>query len=138
MPTNAEKASTMPSPRNVNIVVIDDDDSFRSATEWLIQSIGYDVAGYNSAQSFLDSRPNRDTDCIISDIRMPGMTGIELKQCLNEEGVHVHVIFVSAQTDPTLPRRVVECGGLALLQKPFQGQDLIDEINRAIANRSLD
>lgn len=128
----------MSPPRNVQIAVIDDDDSFRAATEWLVRSLGFDVAGYESAQSFLDRCPDRNADCIISDINMPGMTGIELKQRLNEEGIEVPVIFVSAQTDSTLPRRVIECGGQALLQKPFHGQNLIDAIHHAIGDHPLD
>lgn len=127
----------MPPPRNVHIAVIDDDDSFRTATEWLIRSLGFDVAGYESAESFLDMCPDRKADCIISDINMPGMTGIELKQRLNEVGVDVPVIFVSAQTDPILPRRVIESGGVALLLKPFQGQNLIDAITHAIGIHPL-
>ncbi len=101
------------------------------------QVIGFDVVGYESAQSFLDRCPDRDADCIISDINMPGMTGIEPEAALNEEGVEVPVIFVSAQTDTTLPHRVRECGGLALLQKPFHGQNLIDAINHAIGKQPL-
>jgi len=128
----------MPPPRNVHIAVIDDDDSFRAATELLVRSLGFDVAGYESAQAFLDRCPGRNTDCIISDINMPGMTGIELKQRLNQEGIEVPVIFVSAQTDTTLPRRVIECGGMALLQKPFHGQKLIDAIHHAVEARPLD
>lgn len=124
----------MPASRNVHIAVIDDDDSFRTATEGLIRSLGYDVSGHASAESFLDTRPVWDPDCIISDIQMPGMTGIELKQRLNAEGSTVAVIFVSAQTDPTLPSKVKECGGLILLQKPFQGQVLIDAIHQAISD----
>lgn len=127
----------MSPPRNVHIAVIDDDDSFRVATEWLVKSMGFDVFSYESAQSFLDKCPDRDTDCIISDINMPGMTGIELKERLNQEGIEVPVIFVSAQTDSSLPRRVRECGGLALLQKPFHGQNLIDAINHAIGHHPL-
>jgi FixJ family two-component response regulator len=122
----------------VHIAVIDDDDSFRAATELLIRSLGFDVNGYESAQSFLDRRSDRITDCIISDINMPGMTGIELKQRLNREGSEVPVIFVSAQTDTTLPRRVAECGGLTLLQKPFHGQSLIDAIHQAVTHRHQD
>lgn len=128
----------MPPPRIAHIVVVDDDDSFRAATEWLIKSLGFEVAGYNSAQSFLEECPDRDTDCIISDINMPGMTGIELKQRLNAEGCRIPVIFVSAQTDPTLPHRVVECGGLALLQKPFQVQNLIDVLQHALGDQPFD
>lgn len=128
----------MPSPRNVYIAVVDDDDSFRTATEWLVKSLGFDVVGYESAESFLDKCPARTADCIISDINMPGMTGIELKQRLNQEGIDIPVIFVSAQTDPALPQRVVECGGLALLQKPFHGQNLIDAIHHAIGEHPQD
>jgi FixJ family two-component response regulator len=122
----------MPAPTNVHIVVIDDDDSFRIATEGLVRSLGYTVAGYASAEAFFDTQSARDADCIISDIQMPGMTGIEMKQRLNEEGTGIAVIFVSAQTDASLPRRVSECGGFILLHKPFHGQVLIDAIHRAI------
>ena len=135
---NAEKASQMPASRNVHIAVIDDDDSFRLAAEWLIKSLGYEVAGYESAEAFLGVPPPRAADVIISDIQMPGMTGIEMKQRLNEEGHEVAVIFVSAQADPALLRRVSECGGLALLQKPFHGQILIDAIHHAIGDPSPD
>jgi len=124
----------MPASRNVHIVVIDDDDSFRIATERLIRSLGYAVTGYASAEAFLDLRPAQDADCIISDIQMPGMTGIEMKQRLNAEGYDVAVIFVSAQTDATLPRRIHECGGLILLHKPFHGQVLIDAIHQALGD----
>lgn len=65
------------------------------------------------------------------------MAGIKLKEQLNAEGVIIPVIFVPARTDPALPRRVIECGGLALLQKPFQSQNLIDAIDRAIGDRPL-
>jgi FixJ family two-component response regulator len=128
----------MPPPRNVHIAVIDDDESFRTATGLLVRSLGFNVAGYESARSFLDRCSDRKTDCIISDINMPGMTGIELKQRLNQEGINVPVIFVSAQTDTTLPRRVMECGGLSLLQKPFHGQSLIDALYQALEYRPLD
>lgn len=124
----------MPASRNVHIAVIDDDDSFRTATEALIRSLGYEVSGHASAEAFLDMRAVWDADCIISDIQMPGMTGIELKERLNAEGSTVAVIFVSARIDPTLPRKVKECGGLILLQKPFQGQVLIDAIHQAISH----
>lgn len=124
-------------PRTVHIVVIDDDDSFRAAMEWLLRSVGYTSSGYSSALSYLASPPGQKVDCIISDVNMPGMTGIELKERLNQDRIKVPVIFVSAQTDPALPMRVVECGGLALLQKPFQGQNLIDVIDHAV-NLNLD
>jgi FixJ family two-component response regulator len=126
----------MPAPRNVQIAVIDDDESFRIATEALIRSLGYVAAGYASAEAFLGERTRQAADCIISDIQMSGMTGIEMKQRLNEQGSNVAVIFVSAQADATLPRRVQECGGLTLLHKPFHGQILIDAIDKALGSAS--
>lgn len=124
----------MPASRTVHIVVVDDDDSFRIATEGLIRSLGYSVTGYASAEAFLDRRQAPNADCIISDIQMPGMTGIEMKKQMNAEGYDVAVIFVSAQTDATLPRRIQECGGMILLHKPFHGQVLIDAIHQALGD----
>lgn len=125
----------MAATRTVRIAVIDDDDSFRTATEWLIKAHGFTAAGYASAKSFLDEYSEQDIDCIISDINMPEMTGLELKQCLNNRNSRIPVVFVSAQTDPSLPARVAEHGAAALLQKPFHGQNLMDAVMLAIAGR---
>lgn len=130
--TRTEKTLQMSVVRKVRIAVIDDDDSFRTATEWLMKAHGFAAAGYASARSFLDQDPEEDFDCIISDINMPEMSGIELKQCLNRRGSQIPVIFVSAQTDPSLPARVTEIGGAALLQKPFHGQNLVDSVKLAV------
>ncbi|MCY1666610.1 response regulator transcription factor [Rhizobium sp. SL86] len=124
--------------RTVRIAVIDDDDSFRTATEWLMKAHGFAAAGYASARTFLDEYSEEDVDCIISDINMPGITGLELKQCLNKRSSHIPVIFVSAQTDPSLPARVAEHGGAALLQKPFHGQSLIAAVRLAVGETDED
>lgn len=126
----------MASTGKARIVVIDDDDSFRTATEWLLKAHGFAALGYASGRSFLDAYSGENIDCIISDINMPDMTGLELKKCLNDLGSAIPVVFVSAQTDPSLPGRVLECGGAALLQKPFHGQNLVDAVNSAITNAS--
>lgn len=122
--------------KNARIAVIDDDDSFRAATEWLIKAHGLDALGFASASAFLDEYPHENVDCIISDINMPGMSGLELKQCLNNRGSDIPVIFVSAQSDPSLPERVLQIGAAALLQKPFHGQHLMDTVNSVISNAS--
>lgn len=122
----------MPPHTDVLIAIIDDDDSFRTAMGGLIRSLGYKAAGFSSAEAFLDARSDCHADCLVSDIQMLGMSGIEMKQTLNRDGDTVPVIFVTAQTDAVLGRRVDECGGLLLLHKPFDGQHLIDGIHRAL------
>lgn len=118
--------------RKAKIAVVDDDDSFRAATEWLLKAHGFAVSSFGSARSYLDLHQEANIDCIISDISMPGMSGIELKQHLNGLGSSIPLIFVSAQTDATLSDRVASCGAHALLQKPFHGNDLIKAIQQAI------
>lgn len=124
----------MPAHRNVLIAIIDDDDSFRAAMEGLIRSLGYKAAGYSSAKAFLDTHSDRRVNCVVSDIQMPGMTGIEMKQQLNKIGSAVPVIFVTAHTDAGLNQRVADCGGLLLLRKPFDAQALIDGVGLALGH----
>lgn len=124
----------MPTHSNVLIAIVDDDNSFRTATEGLMKSLGYKTAGFASATEFLEARPGLNPSCVISDIHMPGMSGIEMKQKMNDDGCDIAVIFVTAKSDVSLAKRVSECGGLILLYKPFSGQALIDAVHSGIAN----
>lgn len=125
----------MPPHRNVLIAIVDDDNSFRTATEGLMKSLGYEPAGFATATAFLNARAALNPSCVISDIHMPGMSGIEMKQKMNDEGCDTNVIFVTAKSDASLVNRVSACGGFKLLYKPFSGQDLIDAVHAAIGNR---
>lgn len=122
----------MPTHRNVLIAIIDDDDSFREAMEGLIRSLGYEAVGYSSAEAFLDTPSDHKVDCVVSDIQMPGMSGIEMKQQLNNAGFEAPVIFVTAHTDRSLNQRVEDCGGILLLRKPFDAQVLVDGLGLAL------
>lgn len=124
----------MPTHRNVLIAIVDDDNSFRTATEGLMRSLGYDTAGFATAPEFLEALAGLNPACVISDIHMPGMSGIEMKQQMNDEGCDIAVIFVTAKSDASLVKRVSECGGFILLYKPFPGQALVDAVHSAMGN----
>ncbi len=124
----------MPKHSNVLIAIVDDDNSFRTATEGLMRSLGYETAGFATATEFLEARTGLNPACVISDIHMPGMSGIEMKQKMNDDGCETAVIFVTAKSDASLVKRVSECGGFVLLYKPFSGQALIDAVQSVIGN----
>jgi FixJ family two-component response regulator len=118
--------------RIVLIAVVDDDASFRLSVEALIRSLGWEIQSFDSAEAFLASPLRGDVDCIICDIQMPGMSGIEMKQRLIEDGSDLPVIFVTALADPGVEVRAMASGALMLLHKPFDAQDLIDGIHLAV------
>lgn len=97
----------------------------RIAIVGLLASLGYKVNGYASAEAFLLDRSACESDCIITDIQMPGLSGIELKQRLDRLGVRTPVIMVTARTDASLLARARASGAAFVLQKPFQDADLV-------------
>lgn len=115
------------------ISVVEDDDSLRVAMVGLIESLGYRAVSHPSAEAFLDDRESRSADCVITDIQMPGLSGIDLKLALNREGVQTPVIMVTARTEAALHARARQSGALCVLQKPFREADLVACIDRALA-----
>lgn len=91
----------------------------------LLDSLGYQVKAYASAETFLLAATGRETDCIITDIQMPGLSGIELKQRLDSLGVETPVIMVTARTEASLHARARASGAVCVLQKPFLEADLV-------------
>jgi FixJ family two-component response regulator len=114
------------------IAVIDDDDSFRVAMEGLLRSMGYKTLAFSSAETFLASPDGERADCILSDIQMPGMSGIELKQRLDEQHRLAPVIMVTARTEPTIRQQAIQSGAACLLRKPFEMQTLVDCLGRVL------
>jgi FixJ family two-component response regulator len=116
----------------VLIAVVDDDDSLRSALVSLVRSLDYEAHGFGSAEEFLKAGEPHRFSCIISDIQMPGMSGIDLKRHLTAQDVPTPVIMISARPEPGLKERAMASGAVSFLRKPFDVNALIDCIERAL------
>lgn len=114
------------------ISIIDDDDSLRAALVGLVRSLGYRASGFASAEDFLATGAAKDCACIVTDIQMPGLSGIELKQRLAQGGSAAPVIMITARTEAGLREKAVASGAICVLQKPFAAEALIDCIEKAI------
>lgn len=114
------------------ISIIDDDEPARSAVAALMRAKGFSPSTYDSAEGFLDARAQDTSQCIITDIFMPGLSGIELKQRLNDDACTVPVIMISARLDDHLQNTALEAGALCVLRKPFKAHDLIQCVERAL------
>jgi FixJ family two-component response regulator len=118
------------------ISIVDDNESFRRATAGLIKSLGYAAASFGSAEEFLRSERLDDTACLISDVQMPGMSGIELQNRLAIRGHRLPIIFVTAYPESNVRKQALACGALGFLNKPFSEQELISCIDQALATRA--
>lgn len=117
------------------ITIIDDDESVRVATESLVRSLGFRTSTFASAEEFLHSPRLGHTDCVITDLHMPGMSGAELQSLLRAKGDHTPLIFITAFPEERIRRQVQACGAIGFLSKPFDGGAMIECIDRALAAR---
>lgn len=116
------------------IAVIEDDGSVRLAVRSLVRALGYDARGFESAEDFLASDAVDGIACIITDIQMPGMSGIDLKRHLAAHGNAVPVIMITARVEPDLESQALASGAVCFLRKPFQAEALISCLNSALAD----
>jgi FixJ family two-component response regulator len=114
------------------IFVVDDDAAVRDALKLLLRSVGQAVETYGSAQEFLDAHGDDRPGCLVLDIRMPGMSGLELQQKLNERHSILPIIFITGHGDVPMAVEAMQAGAVDFIQKPFRDQDLIDRINQAL------
>ena len=114
------------------ISVVDDDRSVVEATVGLLESVGYAATGFLSAQDFLNSPQLRLTACLILDVSMPGMGGLELQRRLAAESVLTPIIFITAHGDREVPAGVLGAGAAALLRKPFSQESLLAALRSAL------
>lgn len=114
------------------VVIVDDDASLRQATRSLVRSLGYDVHDYGSAESFLASGDADRADCLITDINMPGLSGIDLKHALTGRGCTLPVLLMTASTDDDVLDRAACCGAVHTLRKPFDCSDLVKSLEGAV------
>jgi two-component system, LuxR family, response regulator FixJ len=118
------------------VVVIDDDKSVRSSVKTLLRSAGYRVATFESAESFLSSGSAAETGCMILDIRMPGMDGLELQIRLNRGDSRPPIIFITGHDDGSLRERVIEAGTVEMLRKPSPPNALLSSVQAALSKDS--
>jgi len=114
------------------VSVVDDDKSVRESLPDLLREFGFEVRAFSSAEEFLTSDCVAQTECLILDIGLPGMSGPELQQELKNRGQEIPIIFITAQRDETIRSRVLEQGATAYLFKPFSDTALSDAVNAAI------
>jgi two-component system response regulator FixJ len=119
--------------RAPTVYIVDDDDAIRSALRLLLKSVGLTAVTVPSAQEFLATYDPQQSGCLILDVRMPGMSGIELQQQLNLRGAIIPVIFITGHGDVPMAVEAMQQGAFDFLQKPFRDQDLIERIQRALA-----
>lgn len=112
--------------------VVDDDEAVRDSLSLLLDSVGLASAAYASAAAFLDAYDPQRHSCLVTDIRMPGLSGLELQQRLNDRRATIPVIFITGHGDVPMAVNAMKAGAVDFIQKPFRDQDLIDRIHKAL------
>jgi two-component system response regulator FixJ len=114
------------------VFVVDDDSAVRDALRFLMRSVGLTVEAFSSAAEFLDAYRDDRAGCLVLDIRMPGMTGLELQDKLIERRSILPIIFITGHGDVPMAVEAMQAGAMDFIQKPFRDQDLLDRIHQAI------
>lgn len=115
------------------VYLVDDDEAVRDALGMLFRSVGLEYLAFASALDFLERYDPARHSCLVADIRMPGLSGLELQQRLNEQRAEVPIIFITGHGDVPMAVAAMKSGAADFLQKPFRDQDLIDRIHKALA-----
>jgi FixJ family two-component response regulator len=119
-------------PRDLAIAVIDDDESFRVALVESLASLGYGVDGYASAEEYIHRAVGKSFSCIVTDIHMPGISGLDLMKRLAAQGATTPVVLITARSDTNLEAKAATSGAACLLRKPFDINDLVKCIEGAV------
>ena len=114
------------------IAIVDDDELMRDALKGLLTEAGFPARAFASAEEFLDSGEQHRTACLIADIRMPGMSGLDLQARLNADDVRIPIIFITAHGDEHLRMQALRSGAVEFLAKPFDDEVLLDSVRAAL------
>jgi len=114
------------------VAIVDDDDSMRTALQGLLKAVGLPAQAFASAEEFLRSGQQRQTACLIADIRMPGMSGLELQAHLNAERCRIPTIFITAHGDAKMRMQALREGAVEFLSKPFDDEVLLESVRAAL------
>ncbi len=114
------------------VFIVDDDASVRDSLRWLIESVQLKVQCFATAQDFLDGYQNQQTGCVVLDVRMPGISGLDLQEMLRQQRFVLPVIIITGHADVPMAVRAFQSGAFDFIEKPFNDQHLIDRIQQAI------
>jgi FixJ family two-component response regulator len=114
------------------VAIVDDDRSVQSALKDLMESAGLSARCFGSAEEFLESDQQNQTACVVTDIRMPGMSGLELQAKLKAEGSRIPMIFITAHDDAKMKMQAMKAGAIEFLSKPFDDEVLLEKVRAAL------
>jgi FixJ family two-component response regulator len=116
------------------IAIVDDDDLMRSALQGLLKAVDLPAQAFSSAEEFLKSGQQHQAGCLIADIRMPGMSGLELQAKLNAENCRIPIIFITAHGDEKMRMQALRAGAVEFMAKPFNDEALLESVRAALEN----
>jgi FixJ family two-component response regulator len=119
------------------VAIVDDDDSMRSALQGLLKAVGLPAQAFASGEEFLKSGQLREIACLIADIRMPGLSGLELQAKLNAEHYRIPTVFITAHGDANLRMQALRAGAVEFLAKPFDDEALLESVRGALQVRAV-
>ena len=122
----------MTSPNKATVFIVDDDDRMRAATQRLLKTVGLHSEAFATPQEFLQHNLPDVASCLILDVRLPGMSGLDVQRKLNERGVTIPIIFITGHGDIPMTVEAMKSGAEEFLTKPFRDQDLVDAIQHAL------
>src|SRR5882672_7708913 len=126
----------MTSANSPIVLIVDDDTRMRAATQRLLKSVGLHSQSFATPDDFLRHKLPDGPSCLVLDVRLPGMSGLEVQSRLIEEGVHIPIIFITSHADIPMTVKAMKSGAVEFLTKPFRDQDLIDAIQQALKRDS--
>ena len=114
------------------VAIVDDDESVRGALQGLMKAVGLPARAFASAEEFLESGEQKETGCLIADIRMPGMSGLELQATLNANDCRIPIIFITAHGDEKMRMQALRAGAVEFVAKPFDDEALLASVQAAL------
>ncbi|AOY88298.1 DNA-binding response regulator [Marinobacter salinus] len=121
-----------PAPETTTVYVVDDDAGMLESTQWLLESVGLQVKAYSDGRKFLDAITGRNLGCVVLDVRMPGLGGLNVQEELQKRGLNLPIIFVSGHADVPIVVRAFKSGAFDFIEKPFNEQLLLDSVQQAL------
>lgn len=122
----------MTSPKSPVVFIVDDDERMRAAMQRLLKTVGLHSEAFATPHDFLGQKLPNVPSCLILDVRLPGMSGLEVQTTLNEAGIQIPIIFITSHGDIPMTVKAMKSGAVEFLTKPFRDQDLIDAIQQAL------